>query len=237
MITFAISVIAFLRPNIEALYKKYYKKPKVEIICQDQAEVGFNLGGPFLICQMTFLAKNGDAVVSSVNCEITNLTTKEFLSFRSFLFVSNEFPPGPGIIAKPLFIESGKLVSQSIQFAAWDNFNRFKGLLEAMMPKVQRPDPATDPDFSLLIAAIDDVNRKEDFKTLNEITAAHIWKAGKYQVKLSLTCVGDCYTDEPTFEFDFPAEYADALSDAPINLIALTMGVPRYMESRTVTLK
>jgi hypothetical protein len=235
-ITFTISILAFLRPNIEALYKKLFKKPKVKIICLNQAEIGFNLSGSYLISHVTFLGSNGDVVISRVDCELTNLKTGTSITQPSFIFVADEIPPGPSTFSKPILLPNGGVITHQIQFAQWTTYNQINRLASAFAQSVPRPDPASDPDFAQLKAAMDATSVAEKNATADEIGSYRFWTEGKHRMKLSIVCQGECVSESPEFEFEVPPEFGEKMKAAHLRTMDFMVGYPTAFEAIGVTL-
>ena len=237
LISLVISGLAFLRPNIEAWYKKAFKKPSLNVICLKQAEIGFNVSGPYIICHLTFLANNQDVVILNANCEVSNIETKETINQSSFMFVSTEFPAGPGTLAKPIFAQNGSAITTQIQFSSWENVLKIKKISDAFREAMPVMPEEPDPNFEKAREAVNSIHTQENFKSTDAIDRLRFWKEGSYKVKITLECQGPCIRNVPEFEFEVTNEFSEKMKTARFRVIFSSLGIPTFFDSDTVPLK
>ena len=230
LISLVISGLAFLRPNIEAWYKKAFKKPSLNVICLKQAEIGFNVSGPYIICHLTFLANNQDVVILTVNCEVSNIETKETINQSSFMFVSTEFPAGPGALAKPIFAQNGSAITTQIQFSSWENVLKIKKITDAFRESMPLMTEVPDPNFEKALVAINSINTQENYKSAEAIDRLRFWKEGRYRVKITLESQGPCIRNVPEFEFDVTKEFSEKMKTATFRVISGSLGIPTFFD-------
>jgi hypothetical protein len=234
LISLFISVLAFLRPNIEAAYKRYFKKTSVNVICLNQAEIGFNTTGSYIICALTFIAKDGDAIVLNATCEVTNLKSNQKISQSSFMFISNEFPAGPALYAKPIVVANGSTITNQIQFSNWDNLQRIKTLVGKFGHGLTAPTTKLEPDQ--LEAFLMSAHQAESFKTVNEIDHLRFWEPGEYQMKVHIECQGECISNTPMFTFEVNSDFVEDLKQNKFGIISSSLGVAAFFRSDTVSM-
>jgi hypothetical protein len=235
IIPLVVSILALLRPNLEALYRRTFKKPKVAIVCLDMLETGFNQFGPFVNSHMTFISSNKDVVILKVICEVTHLDSKETFKHDFFGFPSNEYPQGPFQLAKAIVINSGASFSSQIQFSSWEKISKIGKILKEFNGTLYLNGPFAD-DLEL-VNAIDDQLKSEKYKSVEDLDKLRFWKAGRYQVQFTVQTTESCDCNNPIYEFELSDAHEELFKLNKFQILNIYLGLGGYAFGETIPMR
>lgn len=197
IISLIIAVTALVQPWLIALWKKFFRSPKIEIYPSGNLEIGYSDYGPTIGLHGTLRAPHGDVFVKSIRLKVRRVQTNEEHWFAWAVFRSPVITFNPSE-SQPMELPAGFIVSQTqphrynIVFHDPDIQSEMRPYLEKLAPLAFSIVHKYDLNFAkgtMNWAELYDKAHDEYAKSLDvtdaygRLNMLYYWKMGKYEIE------------------------------------------------------
>ena len=235
-----IAVIALSQPWFISIYKRLFRKARVEVFEAGSIEIGFSSLGPTIGLNGTMTVKSNDTFVSAIKVKVVREKDGSTHDFEWALFRSNRVK-----YSQPSELEvelaSGFMLMQkqahryNILFAEQvfiqEMNNALTPMVTAWNTQAPRPQDLQQATAGTTIEQLRESTYKEFLKNpvsllaYNAVDRMRYWDAGVYRLTLSVETVHPDMTFETAWKFELSATDAERLSYNSPNIVDRACGI------------
>lgn len=216
LISLVIAIIALAQPWLIALWKKFFRNPKIEIYPSGNLEIGYSQYGPTVALHGTLRALHGDVFIKRIRIRVRRVRTNEEHWFAWAAFRSPVLTFNPAD-APPMELPAGFIVSQTqphrynIVFFDSEIQNEIRPYLERLMQPVITIVQTSNLYFArgsvgyqgIYNRAHDEYAGTQEYRdAFDHLNRSCYWQAGRYELEIYIdTNKGDSkFTKRLAFE-------------------------------------
>ncbi len=239
--TLAIAFIALIQPWVLFFYRKFFKRPVVEVFEAGNIEIGYSAFGPTVGLNGTLKVDNKDVFIRGIEVEVVRLHDHSTHHYEWSLFRSNkvrlsqlsdmEFELAAGFVLSPsqphryniLFVESKAqqdLLTDLQPFTKeWNDF-----LLQRLSEEVKKF-PNVLPADQLRLAIYEEFfQTKIHSDTFAKLERSRYWDPGEYSITMTVNTSSPNETYPSSWTFSIDEANATMLSYNTLEILRTVCG-------------
>ena len=200
IISLIIAVTALVQPWFIALWKKFFRSPKIEIYPSGSLEIGYSDYGPTIGLHGTLRAPHGDVFVKGIRLRARRIQTNEehwfaWAVFRSPVIIFNPAEPQPMELPASFIVSQTQPHRYNIVFHDPVIQGEIRPYLEKLPPLAFSIGRTHDLDFVRGSVNAQDIYNKahDEYTKTSEVTTAYdrfnmlcYWQAGNYELEVHI---------------------------------------------------
>lgn len=220
-----LGALAWL-PHVIIWLRNWLVKPSIEIISDNEIEIGYTTYGPILNIHLAFLSRRKKSLIKNIELELTHedhgQQTFSWVWFEEILYETDVpkagiFPTRKNQRAIAINLNKDELIEKKIGFQQ----HNFKEEHERLLQK-------TTQEYLNLYNAGRDINELESKNSYNQLLSHYKdyfnWRSGEYHAKFIITLSENNLKFEHSFKFDLISSNIESLE----NNIQIAKSIAEY---------